>query len=115
VAGVVADEAVEGAEGGEPLVDGAGLDGEALVGEDFGFGEVVDGGVVACVGLDEFDEAARVFRVWAEDDDRPSPLFAEGTEDEGLRGLREGGRALGATVEFVERFPVSRNAREHGS
>ena len=104
-----ADEPVQRAEGGDALVDGPCLDGQALVGQELGLGELVDRGVVAAVGLELADEAASVVGMRRDDDDGACPAMPERGEDVGL-GRLDGGRRQPT----ASRRDLLAQALEHG-
>ena len=107
--GASADEPVQRAEGGDALVDGPCLDGQALVGQELGLGELVDRGVVAAVGLELADEAASVVGMRRDDDDGACPAMPERGEDVGL-GWLDGGRRQPT----ASRRDLLAQALEHG-
>ena len=72
-------------------MDGAGLDGETLVGEDLGLGEVHDGNVVLAINVELFDEATSVIGVGTDDDQGTTQIAPETGDYEGFGRFRGGG------------------------
>ncbi len=102
----------EGAEGAYALVDGAGLDGEALVGEHLGLGEVHNGDVVVAVDVELFDKATSVIGVGTDDDQGTAQVAPEAGDDEGLCRFRGGGGGAASSGGEIRHAPVRGHTSE---
>ena len=93
----------QGRQGGKTLVAGASIDGEALEGENFGFGQQEHGGIVAEVGEKLVVETAGVVQAGRDDYDGPLLKLPKGGQVDGLVvGMDGKGGPSAGRVEIAE-------------